>query len=111
MRSGFLRIGLHPGGGHFTLAGRAAGWSTAAAMALFSCDVDGDRAVSLGLAWQAVDDEQVEAAAIERAHVAARDPALSRLATRHLRLEASAPLSVAAATELERAAQLWSFRR
>lgn len=34
--AGFLRIGIHPGGGFFTLAGRLAGREAAAALGLFS---------------------------------------------------------------------------
>jgi enoyl-CoA hydratase len=112
LRSGFLRIGVHPGGGHFTLLGRAAGRGTAAAMTLFGCDVTGERAAALGLAWEAVEDSEAEQTAIGLARVAARDPALAREAVRHLRMQTDgAALGIRAASELERSAQLWSFRR
>jgi enoyl-CoA hydratase/carnithine racemase len=75
---------VHPGGGHFTLLGRAAGCGTAAAMTLFGCDVTGERAAALGLAWEAVEDGEAEQTAIGLARVAARDPALAREAVRHL---------------------------
>ena len=58
---GFAQIGIHPGGGHFTLLNRVAGREAAAAMGLFGEEVSGDRAVALGLAWAAYDDEDVEA--------------------------------------------------
>src|SRR6185503_7837039 len=45
---GFLRRGLHPGGGHFVLLSRLVGREGAAAMALFGEQVDVERAVQLG---------------------------------------------------------------
>ena len=58
--SGFLPIGLHPGGGHGALLGRTGAREAAAALALFGERIDGERAAELGLAWAAVDDEDVE---------------------------------------------------
>ena len=57
---GFAQIGIHPGGGHFTLLNRVAGREAAAALGLFGEEVDGDRAVALGLAWAAYDDGDVQ---------------------------------------------------
>ena len=57
---GFLRIGLHPGGGYFVLSGRAAGGEATAAMGLFGEEVTGRRAAELGFAWEALPDDQVE---------------------------------------------------
>jgi len=48
--SGFLPIGLHPGGGHGVLLGRTGQREAAAAMALFGERIDGARAAELGLA-------------------------------------------------------------
>jgi enoyl-CoA hydratase len=47
----FLRIGLHPGGGHAWMLERAVGPQAAAAMVLFGERIDGPRAAELGLAW------------------------------------------------------------
>ena len=69
---GFAQIGIHPGGGHFTLINRVAGREAAAALGLFGDEVDGDRAVALGLAWAAYDDGDVQDAR------AGRSPAGSR---------------------------------
>ena len=52
--SGFLRIGLHPGGGHFGLLAGRAGAEAAAAAGIFGEEISGLRAVQLGLAWEAV---------------------------------------------------------
>lgn len=69
--AGFVRIGIHPGGGFFTLAGRMGGRRAAAALGLFGEEVSGRRAVELGLAWEAVPDDHVEDRALELATRAA----------------------------------------
>src|SRR5215212_5719465 len=62
---GFLKRGLHPGGGHFVLLSRLIGREAAAAMALFGEEINGDRAQELGLAWEAAEDAKVEDRALE----------------------------------------------
>jgi enoyl-CoA hydratase len=110
--SGFLRIDIHPGGGHFQLLNRVAGREAATAMSLFSSEIDGKRAAEIGLAWQAVPDADVETVAMQLAKQAAKDPELARAAARSLRLELGPPtLSWDAALEVEHAVQLWSLRR
>jgi enoyl-CoA hydratase len=108
LRSGFLEIGVHPGGGHFQLLERHAGHEATAAMTLLGEPVDGTRAQQLGLALEVVDDGQVEARALE---LAARvtDPELTRLATRSLREQRGVPWAVA--LRAEQSAQMWSLRR
>jgi enoyl-CoA hydratase len=110
--SGFLPIGLHPGGGHGALLGRTAAREAAAALALFGERIDGARAAELGLAWAAVDDDDVEATALELAARAGDDPQLARRTAASLRTVLGPPaLPWAAALELERASQMWSMRR
>jgi len=110
--AGFTRIGIHPGGGHFTLLGRLVGREAAAAIGLFGAEVSGARAAELGLAWEAVDAEDVDARARELAASAARDPELSRRVLGSLRVELDPPgVSWPAALELERGSQMWSLRR
>ena len=112
LMSGFLRIGLHPGGGHFGLLGQRAGRETAAALGLFGQEISAARAVQLGLAWEALPSAEVEARAIEIATNAARDPALSRLALASLRAELGPPaLPWPATVAVERGPQLWSMAR
>ena len=109
---GFLKRGLHPGGGHFVLLSRLVGREAAAAMALFGEQVDGERAVQLGLAWETVDDAAVEDRAMELAAGVAADPALARAAVGSFRIETGPPhVSWAIATQFERPAQMWSMRR
>jgi enoyl-CoA hydratase len=110
--AGFLRIGLHPGGGFFTIAGRSAGREATAAMGLFSQEINGARAAEIGLAWAAVPDVEVEDTAHRLAAEPAKDPALAREAVRSFRTELGPPgIGWEAAVEFERATQMWSQRR
>jgi enoyl-CoA hydratase len=110
--AGFLRIGLHPGGGYFTISQRTAGREATAAMGLFSEEISGARAAEIGLAWRAVDDAEVDDVALELAARPASDPALAREALRSFRIQTSAPgLTWDAAVSFERPTQMWSQRR
>jgi len=110
--SGFLPLGFHPGGGHGVLLGRTGSRETASALMLFGERIDGARAAELGLAWEAVDDADVEPRAHALAAVPGADPELARRTARSLRLELGPPgVSWPAALELERASQMWSMRR
>lgn len=109
---GFQQIGLHPGGGAFTLLHRTAGREVASALGLFGEEVSGARAVELGLAWAAYDDDQVEAEAIAMAGRVAADPELARrvvLAFRRETQPGGVPWDVA--VDMERSPQMWSLRR
>ena len=70
----FVRIGLHPGGGHTWMLERAVGPQAAAAMILFGQRVDGTRAVEFGLAWSCHPPEELVEAAVELASGAAAAP-------------------------------------
>lgn len=110
--SGFLPIGLHPGGGHSALLSRAGGRETANAMELFGVAITGAEAVQRGLAWAAVPEDEVEPLALELAATPAADPELARRTARSMRTIAGPPaLPWNAALELERASQMWSMRR
>jgi enoyl-CoA hydratase/carnithine racemase len=108
---GFLKRGMHPGGGHFVILSRLIGREAAAAMALFGEEIDGDRARELGLAWESVDDVAVEERALELASRVAGDPDLARVAVGNFRKETATPVSWEIATQFERPAQMWSMRR
>lgn len=112
LRSGFPQLGVHPGGGHLHLITRAAGREAAAAMAVLGQEVSGTRAAQLGLAWEAVDDADVERRCAELAGAVGSDPRLAREVVASLRLEADlggGPLDLAA--RVERAPQMLSFQR
>ena len=110
--SGFLPIGLHPGGGHASLLGRTGAREAAAALTLFGERIDGTRTAELGMAWAAVEDAEVDGTAAALAARAAADPELARRTARSLRTELGPPaLPWPAALDLERASQMWSMRR
>jgi enoyl-CoA hydratase/carnithine racemase len=109
---GFLKRGMHPGGGHFVILSRLIGREAAAAMALFGEEINGDKAVQLGLAWQAVDDATVEEWAQELASRVAADPDLARAAVGNFRREVvNGAVTWDVAMQYERPAQMWSMRR
>ena len=110
--SGFIPIGLHPGGGHTALLGRLGSREAAAALTLFGERLTGAEAVERGLAWTAVPAGEVDDAALALAAVPAKDPALARRTAASLRAVTGPPaLPWPAALELERASQMWSMRR
>jgi len=75
----FLRLGLHPGGGHTWRLRRVTDRQAAMAMVLFGEVVDGPRAAEIGLAWRCVpDDELLGTARTLAARAAAGPPELVR---------------------------------
>jgi len=70
----FVKLGIHPGGGHTWMLRQLVGPQTAAAMAIFGQVVGGQGAVQLGLAWQCVPDEALLATAMGFAARAAAAP-------------------------------------
>ena len=109
---GFLKRGMHPGGGHFVILSRLIGREAAAAMALFGEEINGDKAVELGLAWESLDDTAVEDRALELAVRVAADPELARAAVGNFRKEVvNGAVGWDVAMQYERPAQMWSMRR
>lgn len=110
--SGFARIGLHPGGGHFALLGRLVGRERAAMIGLFGEVLDGQKAADIGLAAEVHQRDDVLPRCLELARAAAADPALARATARSMRAELGPPaLSWDVALDVERAPQMWSMRR
>jgi enoyl-CoA hydratase len=107
----FLRLGIHPGGGHAWLLERAVGPQAAAAMVLFGERVDGTRAVELGLAWRCVDDERLLDEAVALAARAAEAPRAVAAEVKATLREApwQPDFDAAVTTEVER--QVWSFEQ
>lgn len=107
----FLRIGIHPGGGHIWLLDRAVGPQAAAAMNLFGERLDGARAAATGLAWECVPDAELLDRATELAARAAEAP--RELATRVKATLRHAPwqASFDDALRFELEHQVWSFRQ
>jgi enoyl-CoA hydratase len=109
--AGFLKRGMHPGGGHFVILSRLIGREAAAAMVLFGEEINGAKAVELGLAWEAVDADAVEGRARELAARVAADPELARVTVGNFRKETATAVSWEIASQFERPAQMWSMRR
>jgi enoyl-CoA hydratase len=110
--AGFANIGIHPGGGHFTLITRTAGREMAAAMALFAQPLSGQRAAEIGAAFEALPESEVEDRALELAGNAAADPELSRAVVATMRRELGPPVvGLRVGIELENPAQVWSLQR
>jgi enoyl-CoA hydratase len=107
--SRFLRIGLHPGGGHLWMLERVVGPQAAAACVLFGERIDATRALELGLAWSShPDDELLDAAVALAARAASVPKPLAGRTKASLRAVAWQPdFEAAVATELE--AQTWSL--
>jgi enoyl-CoA hydratase len=107
--SRFLRIGLHPGGGHLWMLERAVGPQAAAACVLFGERIDAARALEIGLAWSShPDDELLDAAVALGARAATVAKPLSGRTKASLRAAPWQPdFETALATELE--AQTWSL--
>ena len=70
----FLKLGIHPGGGHTWMLRNLVGPQTATAMVLFGEVVGAEDAVRLGLAWKAVPDDQLLPEALAYAARAATVP-------------------------------------
>jgi enoyl-CoA hydratase len=105
----FVKIGLHPGGGHAWMLERAVGPQAAAAMVLFGVPVDGPRAAEIGLAWSCHPDDELLDAARELGGRAARAP-VELLAQVKATLRAAPwqpDFDTALATEVTR--QAWSL--
>ena len=112
LHSGFIPIGLHPGGGHTALLGRLGSREAASALTLFGERLTGALAVERGLAWTAVPSGDVLATSEALAAVPAADPALARRTVASLRTALGPPaLPWPAVLDVERASQMWSMRR
>jgi enoyl-CoA hydratase len=105
----FVRLGLHPGGGHTWMLERLGGPQTAAAMVLFGEVLDGEQAAARGLAWRCVPDSALVDEAVALAARAAEAPRelVARVKETLGRLPWMESFDDAVATELD--AQAWSF--
>ena len=105
----FVRIGIHPGGGHLWLLERAVGPQTAAAITLFGQSLEGAAAAARGLAWCCEPDDALLDAAVAFAARAAEVPkplaASAKSTLRHAPWQPD--FDAAVAMELDR--QTWSF--
>lgn len=106
----FLKIGLHPGGGHSWMLNRTIGPGAAAAMLLFGQIIDGGQAERIGLVSKCVGSSDVVAEAVNWAKaVAACDRELV-INTKETLKEASAGASQRSIIEREYSLQSESLR-
>jgi enoyl-CoA hydratase len=107
----FLRIGIHPGGGHTWLLDRAVGPQAAAAMNLFGERVSGERAAEIGLAWECVPDAGLLDRATELASRAADAPRQLTMRVKASLRHAVWQASFDDALRFELEHQVWSLRQ
>jgi enoyl-CoA hydratase len=105
----FLRLGLHPGGGHTWMLRRAVGPQAAAAMVLFGQVLDGAAAATAGLAWSCVDDDALVADATAFAAGAAAAPRELAIRVKQTLQSVAAVDEHNSAVAIELEAQRWSF--
>ena len=106
----FLRIGLHPGGGHLRMLEQLVGPQTAAAMVLCGERLDARAAQERGLVLRATPDDELLGTArglARRAAAAGRDLVVSVKAT----LRESPAMTAEQALTVEGERQRWSFTR
>jgi enoyl-CoA hydratase len=107
--AGFLRVGLHPGGGSTWMLKRVVGAQVLAALVLFEEGLDGEEADRLGLVLRCVDDADLLSEAIALAErVASAPPALVGRIKQTL-WEIDQIDALDSAVELELEAQAWSL--
>jgi enoyl-CoA hydratase len=105
--SGFLRIGLHPGGGNTSMLTDRVGPQAAAALTLFGETPDAEEAERIGLVWRCVDDEMLLVSARHMAEAAASYPAAATTRVKEtLRLARRADF--ATVLDAEVTAQIWT---
>jgi len=105
----FVRLGIHPGGGHTWMLDRAVGPQAAAAMVMFGERVDGPRAAELGLAWRCVDDDALLDDAVALAERAAEAPRELMAAVKSTLHQAPWHTDFDGAVAMELNRQTWSF--
>ena len=103
----FLRLNIHPGGGHMWMLRRAIGPQAASALVLFGQVAGAEESVRLGLAHEVVADEALLERAVELAAPAAAAP---RALVERMKRELTMPADEHdAALERELEAQVWSM--
>jgi enoyl-CoA hydratase len=107
----FLRIGIHPGGGHTWLLDRAAGPQVTAAMDLFGERLDGARAAAVGLAWDCVPDAELVERAVALAARAAEQSRDLTVRTKATIRHTPGITEHDAAMRFELEHQVWSLRQ
>lgn len=109
--TGFMRIAIHPGGGHTWKLRNITDLQTVKAMVLFGESLDGEEAARLGLAWKVYDDDALLAAARDLAARAAEAPRELLIRTKATIDGTGSIQDFDAAVEHEIATQAWSMQQ
>ena len=106
--SRFLRIGIHPGGGHLWRLARLTSDRAVRAMVLFGETLDGRRAADVGLAWRCVPDAELVDTAVSLARAATDAPPALFARTKDTIARLATVTSADDAVALELEPQAWS---
>jgi enoyl-CoA hydratase len=109
--TGFLKLNVHPGGGHTWLLVREVGLQAAHAMTIFGETLDGRAAERLGLVWKCLPDDEVLPAALKMAAYAASHPKQLMGQVKGTVDEMLAIDTHPAAVDFEFERQMWSIRQ
>ena len=109
--TGFLRLGLHPGGGSTWMLQQVVGPQLTAAMVLLGEELDGEAAARARLVLRCVDDDMVVSDALALAGRAARAPTALVVRVKRTLREIDAIGALADAVDLEFEAQTWSSQQ
>jgi enoyl-CoA hydratase len=109
--SGFAPNGIHPGGGHLHLLDQAGGHQAAAALGVFARPLSAADAHAVRLVWSVHSVSDLDGAVREATAPLGRDPGLARALKSSLNHTTSSIDRWLAATEVERARQMWSLTR
>jgi enoyl-CoA hydratase len=107
----FLKLGLHPGGGHTWMLRRRVGPQAAAALVLFGAVVDGPEAERIGLAWRCVPDGELLPTATALAATAASTPRELLTKVKETLADVAVLTTHADAVEREVDPQVWSVNQ
>ncbi|MFN8041573.1 MAG: enoyl-CoA hydratase-related protein [Acidimicrobiales bacterium] len=105
----FLKLGIHPGGGHTWMLRRRVGPQAAAALVLFGEVLDGAEAERIGLAWRCVADDELLATAATMAGRAAAAPLELAHRAKHTIDDMALIPTHEDAVDHELVAQVWSM--
>jgi enoyl-CoA hydratase len=109
--SRFLRIGLHPGGGHVFMASSSMTAADTAASLLFGQSIGGDDAEKRGLVWKSVPDDELQSYVEHFTEAARSTPRELLIRTKRTLRGAAYDERHRNAVDAELKEQIWSTRQ
>ena len=107
----FVKLGIHPGGGHTWMLQRRVGLQATMAMTLLGEVVDGPRAEAIGLAWRSVAAADLLAEAVALGDALAEAPRDLVAAIKATILEMGTVATLDRAVDVEVGRQVWSVEQ